>query len=112
MTQESAIADDLPASESHSCPHPDQCECRPAMREARSLTEMSVGSEGIVCETCLDPRDAAMLRAMGLRPRSRVRVCRLGDPCIVEVMPNTPGGCGCRIGLARPLAARVMIGIA
>jgi len=59
----------------------------------------------------LDVRDAALLRAMGLRPNAKVRLCRLGEPCIVEVMTGAgdgtckgPGGCWCRIGLAKPLA--------
>jgi hypothetical protein len=69
-----------------------------------------------VFQTCLDPSDAALLRAMGLRPSARIRVCRLGEPCIVEVMSgsdscNRPGGCACRIGLAKPLAERVMVGL-
>ncbi|MBX3409780.1 MAG: ferrous iron transport protein A [Phycisphaeraceae bacterium] len=75
-----------------------------------ALTAMRAGQVGVVCETCLDPRDAAMLRAMGLRPRAQVRVCRLGQPCIIEVVS---GGRGCcRIGLAWDLASRVMIGVA
>ena len=71
---------------------------------------MRVGECGLICETCLSDADAAMLRAMGLRPQARIRVCRLGEPCIVEVLALTDGGCGCRIGLARPLAARIMVG--
>jgi len=59
----------------------------------------------------MEPRDAAMLRAMGMRPRCRVRMIRAGEPCIVEVLGINPatGGCGCRLGLARALAARVMV---
>ncbi len=59
----------------------------------------------------MEPRDAAMLRAMGMRPRCRVRMIRAGEPCIVEVLGINPatGGCGCRLGLARELAARVMV---
>lgn len=74
------------------------------------LTALKTGECGVVCETCLADRDAAMLRAMGLRPSARIRVCRLGEPCIVEVLGANPAGCGCRIGLARPLAERIMVG--
>jgi hypothetical protein len=69
-----------------------------------------------VFQTCLDPNDAALLRAMGLRPSARIRICRLGEPCIVEVLSGSDscgraGGCACRIGLAKPLAERVMVGL-
>lgn len=73
------------------------------------LSELGTGRFGIVSEAMLDPTDAALLRAMGLRPKARVRVCRLGEPCIVEVFGTCPGGCGCRIGLSLELARRVMI---
>lgn len=94
-------------SESACCRKPDCCGT-PA--PAVPVTSLGVGQCGVVCETCLSDRDAAMLRAMGLRPKARIRVCRLGEPCIVEVMGATAGGCGCRIGLARPLAERIMVG--
>jgi hypothetical protein len=44
---------------------------------------------------------------MGLRERVRIELCRLGEPCIVRVM----GGCDCspRIGLARPVADRLIV---
>lgn len=92
------------------------CNGQPA--ERITLTRLKVGQIGVVCETCMDKRDAAMLRAMGLRPRARVRVCRVGEPLIVEVMgaglcePNAcakPTACTCRIGLARALAERVLL---
>jgi len=81
---------------------------------------MALGQTGVVCEHRLDPADAAWLRAMGLRPNARVRVCRRGEPCIVEVLPTAGGDgdgcaladCCCRIGLARPLADRVMVSAA
>jgi hypothetical protein len=44
---------------------------------------------------------------MGLACNSRVRLCRSGEPCIVAVM--TGGRASCRIGLARPLADRIMV---
>lgn len=57
--------------------------------------------------------DAAYLRAMGLRPNARIRVCRLGQPCIVEVMTGEgdcgKSECGCRIGLSKELAEHLMV---
>jgi len=79
----------------------------PCCAGAVAIAEAKPGQTGVVCHTGLDEHDAAMLRAMGLRPRSRVRICRVGEPCIVEVLGAS--GCACRIGLSRPLARRVMI---
>ncbi len=72
---------------------------------------MTAGSQGQVVGTGLDEKDAAMLRAMGLRPAATVRVCRVGEPTIVELVPDGPGVCrsGCRIGLAKSLAARIRV---
>lgn len=85
------------------CPLPDT----PPM----ALSRLPVNALAHVCETCLDPRDAAMLRAMGMRPCARIRMIRAGEPCIVEVVGVNPatGSCGCRIGLSRDLADRVTV---
>lgn len=79
-----------------------------------SLFALGTGRIAKVCEHCLNESDAAMLRAMGMKPGASVRVCRAGEPCIVEVLPPSGGGpCGCdcstRIGLAKDLAMRVMV---
>jgi hypothetical protein len=59
----------------------------------------------------MDDRDGAVLRAMGLRPAAHVRVCRVGEPTIVEVVGGPDKACryGCRIGLCRDLASKVMV---
>ncbi len=74
-----------------------------------SLTAMKPGQCGVVDHADLPPSERALLRAMGVRDHARVVLCRLGEPCIVRVM----GGCGCssRIGLSRPLAERVFVGV-
>jgi len=124
---EVCMADGLHQSDGSCCQGRGGCS-GVSVRVGVSLTKLRAGDVGVVCETCMDPLDAAMLRAMGLRPNATIRVCRLGEPCIVEVFtgaakvdPNCapgvrsdrpcdrPGGCSCRIGLARPLAERVMV---
>jgi hypothetical protein len=69
---------------------------------------------GVIAEKRLDGEDRALLRAMGLSCNATVKLCRAGEPCIVAVM----SGCGeggrlwgdaCRIGLAKPLAERIVV---
>lgn len=79
----------------------------PASGNRVRLTRMRVGDTGRVCGGRLDNDDRDMLRALGLRPDARVRLARVGEPCIVQVLGKH--GCSCRIGLARPLAERVII---
>lgn len=83
------------------------------------MASLKPGQVADVCETCMDPRDTAMLRAMGLSPAATIRLCRQGEPCILEVLlsevPNPGDGmcaradCRCRIGLTRYLAERVKV---
>lgn len=78
----------------------------------RSLVALGVGGIAHVAAVGVtDPADGALLRAMGLRPGVRVRVVRLGEPSIVEVLGAEACACACssRIGLTRQLAAQVMV---
>ncbi|MGD9693568.1 MAG: ferrous iron transport protein A [Phycisphaerales bacterium] len=76
----------------------------------RMLSEMRVGERAVVCEARVNAEGAAVLRAMGLRPSASVRVCRAGEPCIVEI--GSACGMSCRIGLAKSLADRVLVSAA
>ena len=78
---------------------------------AVSLHQLRRGERGRVSVERLDPADAALLRAMGLRDNTVVRVCRAGHPCIVEICPDPACNpvSATRIGLARDLAARVTV---
>lgn len=94
-------------------PLPDSC-CAPSPCSASSapvtarLTALRAGQEATICECALEPRDAAVLRAMGLKQSARIRVCRTGEPFVIEVLYHG-SGCSFRIGLARPLAGRVTV---
>jgi len=70
---------------------------------------MRVGDIGRICGGRLEDDDRDMLRALGLRPDAMVRLTRIGEPCIVQVLGVH--GCSCRIGLARPLAERVIVAV-
>lgn len=74
---------------------------------AISLNQLAPGESGIVRSAQINSADAAMLGAMGLCCNATVRLCRAGEPCIVAVVSGR--GSGCRIGLARPLADRIMV---
>jgi Fe2+ transport system protein FeoA len=71
------------------------------------LHQLRKGDTGRIDATGLAHDDAELLRALGLRPEASVRVCRLGHTCIVELCDRLGGGC--RIGLTKGLAERVMI---
>lgn len=71
------------------------------------LTQLSRGQSARVLRTQADADDCSMLRAMGLRPEVSIQMCRLGEPCIVSLMGDCGGGC--RIGLAKDIASRVMV---
>lgn len=72
-----------------------------------SLNQLKAGDVGVVRSTDINSSDAAMLGAMGLCCNATVRLCRAGEPCIVAVVSGR--GSGCRIGLARPLAEKIMV---
>lgn len=78
-----------------------------------ALTRLRRGQSGVICESKLAPDDAALLRAMGMCTSATVRLCRVGEPCIVAVGGVSAEHCGCggscRIGLSRPLAERIFV---
>lgn len=80
---------------------------------AVSLTTLRPGQTAVIAESRLDADDAALLRAMGLTDHSRIKICRIGQPCVVALGPVEGKHCHCnghcRIGLARGLAERIMV---
>lgn len=71
------------------------------------LSQLRDGDCGTVCECDLQGNDGALLRAMGLCPNARVRLCRGGGRMIVAVGAGGDGGS--RIGIARELADRILV---
>ncbi|MEK6701427.1 MAG: ferrous iron transport protein A [Planctomycetota bacterium] len=76
-----------------------------------SLDAARVGGIYIVERVDLEAADAAMLRAMGLRGGAMIRVCRVGEPTVAEVISGHTCRCQCRcrIGIARGLARRITL---
>ena len=66
------------------------------------LSTLPAGSRATLTSGELPDEDRRLLTAMGLSERSPMRVCRQGEPCIVEVH-NT------RVGLARSIAERLLV---
>ncbi|MBL8886228.1 MAG: ferrous iron transport protein A [Phycisphaerales bacterium] len=91
---------------------PPGCVAEPPSGPTMLLNAMKAGEVSHVSSLGVDdPGDAALLRAMGLRPGIRVRVVRLGEPTILEVLGAEACGCACasRIGLTKALASRVRV---
>jgi len=73
---------------------------RPAA-PAVPLTAMPAGAIATLHEV-RDPEARPVLRALGLLDASRLRLCKAGDPCIVQVRTT-------RIGLSRAVAEHLFV---
>ena len=56
----------------------------------------------MVCGSLLGRDDRELLGAMGLTDRSTLRVCRAGEPCIVQVAAS-------RLGLSAAMARSILV---
>lgn len=83
-----------------------------------SLCKLKPGQVAVVAEARLAAKDASLLSAMGLCEEATIRVCRVGEPCIVSVVGRggkvaagalSGAGGGNRIGLTLPLAERIFV---
>lgn len=66
------------------------------------LSELPVGTLARFEEAHLTPQDRAVLGAIGLTERCRLRVSKAGEPFIVQVRST-------RIGLSRAVAEGIMV---
>lgn len=73
------------------------------------LTQLGRGQRATIGAIEHESDDATTLRAMGLRPNASVVMCRMGEPCIVSLTGACGGGC--RIGLSKDIASRVMVSV-
>lgn len=67
-----------------------------------ALSSLPVGRTARLHEARLDPSAVGLLRALGLSERSRFRLCKAGEPCIVQVGAT-------RIGVSRAVAANILV---
>jgi Fe2+ transport system protein FeoA len=66
------------------------------------LSRLASGAVGRLQGSELAKNDMALLRALGLTTRSLIRVCKAGDPCIVQVRST-------RIGISREVADSILV---
>ena len=69
---------------------------------AVQLTELAAGEAARLHAADLVTEDVALLEALGMTRSCRFRVCKIGDPWIVQVRET-------RIGLAESVARRLLV---
>ena len=67
-----------------------------------ALSTLAVGTFARLHEARLDDHSAHLLRALGLSTARDLRLCKTGEPCIVQIGPT-------RIGVSRDVAARILV---
>ena len=67
------------------------------------LLELAPGTVAVL-RRVLDHQSRAVLRSLGLTDGARLRVCRLGDPCIIQVRST-------RIGLSKVVARSIYVAV-
>ena len=67
-----------------------------------ALSALPVGGTGRLHEARLDDQAVNLLRALGLADREAFRLCKAGEPCIVQVGAT-------RIGVSRLVASRIFV---
>ncbi len=66
------------------------------------LADLDVGATARLHDARLDLESRAQLRALGLTDGSLLRVCKQGEPCVVQVRTT-------RIGISARIAQRVFV---
>jgi Fe2+ transport system protein FeoA len=76
---------------------------RPASRAGVCrLVDLQVGGIARIIDARVDPESRALLRALGLTDHSLLRVCKHGEPYVVQVRAT-------RIGISSRIAEHVLV---
>jgi Fe2+ transport system protein FeoA len=67
-----------------------------------ALSALKAGRTGRIHQTELDSESIGLLRALGLSPADYFRLCKAGEPCILQVG-------GTRIGVSGQVASRIFV---
>ena len=73
-----------------------------APSNAVPLAALAVGAIGRVHHADVEDSTGRFLRAIGLTSTAAFRVCRRGEPCIIQVRAT-------RVGLAKAIADRILV---
>lgn len=73
-----------------------------AARQPIALCDLRVGDSARFARSEVDEATAQFLRIVGLTHASELRLCKNGDPCIIQVRAT-------RIGLSSTVARRVFV---
>ena len=68
------------------------------------LTTLATGCRAIVQHRAMSGEDSELLSAMGLTDSCRLRICRAGEPCIIQVAAT-------RLGLSSAMARKIMVSL-
>lgn len=68
----------------------------------RKLTDLEVGATARMLDAAVDSELRTLLRALGLTDNSPLRVCKGGEPCVVQVRAT-------RIGISRRIAQHIVV---
>jgi Fe2+ transport system protein FeoA len=66
------------------------------------LSDLRIGETARVHQADVDVGVARFLRAVGLTNASQLRLCKAGEPCIIQVRST-------RIGLSRSVAGKIFV---
>jgi len=69
---------------------------------SRKLTDLDVGATARMLDAAVDAELRTLLRALGLTDNSPLRVCKCGEPCVVQVRAT-------RIGISRRIAQHITV---
>ena len=74
----------------------------PSDRAPVRLSQLRVGHVARLHAANLPAQDCALLGALGMTDRCVLRICKVGEPCIVQIQST-------RIGLSRAVADGIMV---
>jgi len=74
----------------------------PVANSPVALSALQTGRTGRLHEARLDDQSVGLLRALGFSGTEEFRLCKAGEPCILQVG-------GTRIGVSRTVASRIFV---
>ena len=73
-----------------------------AHKPTRRLSDLEVGDVARMVDAAIDREAQSLLQALGLTDNSRLRVCKRGEPCVVQVRAT-------RIGISSRIARHITV---